>query len=209
MSVDHELVDETDIPRGQKSQHVSSARRQGPWLRQRAGDFGVLLALVVMIIGFSVWLPSSFATFDNLKQILGSQGIPGIVALAALAPLTAGEFDLSIGATVGFSSVLTAYWAPHVPAAPLFLLVVAVGVVIGTINAFLVRLGVNPFIATLGVSTILTGGNEFVTHDVTLFKGIQSTIAPIAQHRLLGIQLPFYYFLALAIIMYFSRKLQW
>jgi ribose transport system permease protein len=181
--------------------------RRSAWWRKQAGNYGVLVAFVLMIIGFSIALPNSFATVTNFQQILGSQAIPGIVALAVLLPLTAGEFDLSVGATVGFGSVLAAHWATDISPLPLFLLVVLVGLCIGSVNAFLVRLGVNPFIATLGISTILSGGNQFVTKNITLFQGVSETISPITQTKVLGIALPFYYFIGLAIVLYYL--LEW
>jgi ribose transport system permease protein len=182
-------------------------RRRRNWLLRKGADYGVLVALLVMIVGFSVALPTTFPTLVDAQQILGSQAIPGILALAVIIPLAAGVFDLSVGATLGFASVFSAHYAGSVPIVPLFLLTVCLGVVIGSINAGLVWIGVNPFIATLGVATILSGGNEWVTQDVDIYQGIGPSFTSIAQDHFLGLELPVFYFLGLALVLYYL--LEW
>ena len=92
----------------------------------------------------------------------------GIVALAILIPLAAGLYDLSVGATAGLVSVTTVVlmndhgWGP----VPAIAFGMAVALIIGCINAFIVvRLGVNSFIATLGMSSILSATQVIVSHN--------------------------------------------
>src|SRR3954463_15048980 len=61
---------------------------------------GLLVAIAVF---FAVWGKTSgtFATSANLRVLVGDQAVIGVVALAALLPLTCNEWDLSIGANAG------------------------------------------------------------------------------------------------------------
>src|SRR5260370_26799787 len=55
-----------------------------------------LYVIVAMVVVFSVWEPTTFATLANAKVILSSQAITGIIAFAAMISLVAGVFDPSI-----------------------------------------------------------------------------------------------------------------
>jgi ribose transport system permease protein len=68
--------------------------------------WGLLIVFVAVFGAFSAWLPSKFPTSGNVQDILTSQP-PGIfIAYAAMLVLVVGEFDLSIGATLGMSQYL-------------------------------------------------------------------------------------------------------
>ncbi len=68
--------------------------------------YGVIVFLVLLIAIFASLLPRTFPTSGNLMAIVADQSIPIILALAAILPLAAGEFDLSIASVLGFSSIL-------------------------------------------------------------------------------------------------------
>jgi len=176
----------------------------GARLRHVSAQYGVLLALLVMIAGFSIGLPDTFPTWSNLTTILSDQSIIAIVALAAMIPLTAGEFDLSIGNVVGFTSVIAAYLASRgTPVLVVLVACLAIGLVVGIINATLVRLGVDAFIATLGVGTILGGGNLLVTQGTPIFEGIGRSFTKFAKTEVLDLRVTFFYFLAVAALLYY------
>jgi ribose transport system permease protein len=167
--------------------------------------YGVVIFLAIMLIGFSVWLPDSFPNWSNFKSIINDQAIPGILALAVVIPLAAGEFDLSVGATLGFASVISAYASTHgVAVGPVILLCVAIGCVVGIVNAFLVvGLGVNAFIATLGTATVLSGGNLLVTNGAVIF-GIQGSLVSVAQRSFAGVPSRVYFLAILAVFLWYA-----
>src|ERR1700748_2987296 len=122
--------------------------------------YAVVIALAVFFIGFSILLPTTFFTIGNVRTILSSQAVLMMLALALTLPLSTGEFDLSIGSMLGAAAVLTAFFtgALHWPLAFVVLRTLFVGALAGAVNGlFVVRIGINAFIATLGTSTILTG----------------------------------------------------
>lgn len=178
-----------------------SARR---FLQHGLSNYAIVIFLLILIAVFSLVAPTLFPTWSNFQAIANNQAVPAILALAVILPLAAGEFDLSVGAVLGFTSVLTA-WATinGVPLIPAIILGVGAGALIGAINAFLVvRVGVSAFIATLGMGTLLSGGNLLLSNGSVLFDGIDPGLAVIARSKFLGLPLTFYYLLILAIILW-------
>src|SRR5262245_35800716 len=122
--------------------------------------FAAVYLLIGLIIAFSLYLPNTFAQFRTAQTLLATQAVAGIVALAAVFPLAARDFDLSIGAIAGMTSLVAAElngpagWA----AVPTIVVCALLGAAIGGANGFLVGQGrIDPFIATLAVATILEG----------------------------------------------------
>lgn len=176
-------------------------------IRTVIANFGVLIALLLLFAFFSIYLGETFASWGNVETIITQQAIMGILALAVMIPLIVGEFDLSIAANLGINAVLSIHFvetgiSPFV----VLLMAIAVGMLIGVVNSILVRIGVNAFIATLGVMTILGGGNLLVTQG-TLLKADSETLTSISHTQILGIDLTVFYFFGLAVILYYL--LEW
>ncbi|MDT3439277.1 MULTISPECIES: ABC transporter permease [unclassified Pseudofrankia] len=169
--------------------------------------YGALIFLILIAATFSVAAPTTFPTWDNAKAVLADQSIPGILALAAILPLAAGEFDLSLGGVLGFSAIF-ATWASNggLPWPLVALLTLLLGACIGGLNAFLVvKVRVNAFIATLGVSTLLAGGNLYLTNSSLLTLDSHS-FAQLTITRVGGMQVVLAYFLALAVVLWFAME---
>ena len=138
--------------------------KTGRRARVGSGDFAarytLLGVLILVVVAFSLAKPDTFPTYTNLVSILSSQTVLLTLALGALFPLIAGEFDLSVGFALGFTAMLLAVLSGKhgVPLVPAIVLAVLCGGVIGAVNAALVlRLRVNAFIATLASGTVLQG----------------------------------------------------
>src|SRR5687768_8249786 len=86
----------------------ASVMRRESRLAAVGSEYGVVIFLGLMIVAFCFWQPDTFPTTRNAQAVLGDQAIPGLLALAVILPLAAGEFDLSVAANLGFSSVLSA-----------------------------------------------------------------------------------------------------
>lgn len=186
----------------------SGAARVADRISSIAAEYGIVLFLIAMCIGFALWLPETFPTSRNIQSLLGNQAIPGILALAVILPLAAGEFDLSIAANLGFSSIVSAELASHGMSPVLvILLTLAVATTIGAVNALIiVGIGVNAFIATLGMSTVLAGGNLLLTNGNTVFAGIEESFTQIATSKFLGLELVVFYFLAIAVAAWYVME---
>jgi ribose transport system permease protein len=112
-----------------------------------------------------------------------------LLALAVLVPLVCGEIDLSVGATLGLSSVLTAYGLGHgVPLALAVLIGVAAGVLVGAVNGTLVaRAGVSGVIATVGSAVIIAGAVLAITDGRALQQGIPDSLGDFATRAIGGV----------------------
>lgn len=171
--------------------------------RQLLERFGALLVLVALIVFFSILLPATFPTYENLTTILTTQDVLAILAIGLLVPLAAGEFDLSIGFVLGFTgmevAVLTGvlHWHP----VPAIALTLATAVLIGLINGLLVvRVGINAFIATLGVGTVLSGLTIWMSNGTVVYQGIPDLLLAIGRTQLLLLPLPVFYMIIVIIV---------
>jgi ribose transport system permease protein len=167
--------------------------------------WGLLIVFVVVFGGFSAWIPQRFPTSGNVQDILTSQP-PGIfIAFAAMLVLVVGEFDLSLGATLGLSQYIVLKLITHYglswPAA--ILATLGISVAIGVANSIVVvGLGINSFIATIGVATILEGVVQWISSgNEPLFSGAPHGFTALAQTKA-GVVLPIYYALAAALALW-------
>ena len=69
--------------------------------------FSGLYLWALFIIVFGIWVPNEFLTTSTLHSVAAQQAVTGMVALAVLIPLSAGLYDLSVGATANLSGILT------------------------------------------------------------------------------------------------------
>ena len=165
--------------------------------------FSGLYVWAALIILFSFWVPDTFPTTDNAKIVAGDQAITAMLALGIIIPLAAGVFDLSFAAVLGVSVAIVGYmqsngwnvWVSVVAA-------IAAGALIGAANGFIVvQLRVNSFIATLGMSSLLVAAEFWIT-DGKQITDFNSTFLDLGTKPILGIPLPFYVMIVLAIIIY-------
>src|SRR4051812_28841210 len=122
-----------------------------------------LLGLVMVVFGS--WVPETFLTKETFRLVLSDQAVVGILALALLVPLVNGAFDLSCGAMLGFSLVVVSWLQAHTGlGAPLscVLALVACGMAGAGSGLLTVKFGVNSFIATLGMSQVLTAATLYL-----------------------------------------------
>jgi len=168
--------------------------------------YALLLVWGVVIVVFGILRPDTFMTTSNFSTIFGSQAILVVLTLALLPPLTAGDYDLSVAATLTLSSMTLAIlnvnhgWsiAAAIAAA------LAVGLVIGIINgALVVLLGIDSLIVTLGTSTFIAGVVLWVSNSQTISGVSQSLIDVVVVNRFLGVPLAFYYGIAVGLIMFY------
>ena len=132
--------------------------------------FGLtLLALLVLLwIVLSVATPS-FASSNNLANLLRQGSMIAIMAVGQTFVIITGGIDLSVGAVVGFATVIVAMMInAGFPIWVAILATLLVGVAIGLFHGFgIVKMGLPPFIITLatltslrGIGLLMTNGNS-------------------------------------------------
>ncbi|WP_309616800.1 ABC transporter permease [Salinibacterium sp.] len=167
----------------------SGARLVGDFLL----EYGMFVALVALIVFFSIASPY-FLTQQNLINIGLAVSISGIMAAAITVGLIAGQLDLSIGAVLGLSAVVTALGIEKfgLPMPLAVAIAIAVSLVVGLINgALVVDVGINAIIVTLAMALTLRGFSAMLTggQTVTISDGL---LQGLVNSRPLGIPVPIY-----------------
>ncbi|UVK47466.1 ABC transporter permease [Mesorhizobium sp. AR07] len=132
--------------------------------------FGLtLLALLILLwIVLSVATPS-FASGNNIANLLRQGSMIAIMAVGQTFVIITGGIDLSVGAVVGFATVVVAMMInAGFPIWLAILVTLLVGVAIGMFHGFgIVKMGLPPFIITLatltslrGIGLLMTNGNS-------------------------------------------------
>jgi ribose transport system permease protein len=122
----------------------------------------VLIALVILC---RVLYPG-FLARDNIFNILSQNAQVGLIALGMTFVMVAGGFDLSVGAIYAAGATVYAMEAKEMALPLAALVALSVGLVCGTLNGVIVtRLKVNPFIATLGTTSIFGGAAYLYSHS--------------------------------------------
>jgi ribose transport system permease protein len=187
----------------------SRTRPRGPGrrFRFRFDAYALIIGLIGLVVGFGIAEPSTFMSIGNLSNILGSQAILFILVMAVLLPTLVGEFvDLSLGASLGLSAmVLAVANVQHsVPVVVACLAGVGAAVLVGMANAFLVvRYDTDPFIITLGTSTIVTGIIYIISGNNSIGVVSPSLSNWIFTNNFLSIPLEFYYGLAIFLVLWY------
>ena len=189
---------------------MSAAEATSPktgWRGARNAErFALIGAWILVIVVFGYAKPDTFMTTANFQTIFGSQSVLAVLTLALIPPLIAGDYDLSVGSMMGLSGMLIAVLnAQHGwPLALAILVALAAAVLVGLFNgAFIVYLGVDSLIATLGSGTVISGLVLWLSGSATVTGVSKTLVEAVITTKLLGISLVFFYALALGAAMWY------
>src|SRR5512140_1903518 len=146
---------------------VPSGVRLRLWLRSRLRNIAPFATLLFLVIFFSIASPS-FATFDNLANILTQISVTGIMAVGLTFVILTAEIDLSVAAIANATGIAVAFFTLQdesvnianlpLPGFAAILLALAGCFVLGVVNAFgMTRIGIPSFIMTLAMLQIGAG----------------------------------------------------
>jgi ribose transport system permease protein len=132
---------------------------------------GPFIGLFVVVAFFAVLgSPQQFLSAANLRIVFAQTVIVAIGAIGMTVIIISAGIDLSVGATVALTSVITALtlqhgWPPLIAIAA----GIAVGIVVGLLNGLAItKLRVVPFIATLGMLGVARGLAKFFADQQTV-----------------------------------------
>jgi len=135
----------------------------------------ILLGLTLLGLLLALWLAlglstRAFWTPNNISNLLRQGAMTAILAVGQTFVIITAGIDLSVGAIVGFTSVIVAWLlAAGVPLWAAIILTLMIGVVIGAFHGFgIVRMGLPPFIITLATLTSLRGLGLLITNGSTI-----------------------------------------
>jgi ribose transport system permease protein len=189
---------------------ASRIRRAG---RALTGNW-VFLALVVLIVFFSVKAGGTFLSTGNFSDILFNASGTMIMAVGTAFLIIGGQLDLSIGSVLVFSEVIAAKVIvamagsptaqyPHALLAILVgtLVAVLVGAAWGTLNGVLVtRLKIPSFIITLGTLGMALGLAQVITAGTDVTGLPPQMVTDLGMKKVAGLPLPVWIAAVIAVI---------
>ncbi|RUT86334.1 ABC transporter permease [Mesorhizobium sp. M7A.T.Ca.TU.009.01.3.2] len=137
-------------------------------------NYNVLFGLTLLALLVLLWIllsvaTTSFASANNMANLLRQGSMIAIMAVGQTFVIITGGIDLSVGAVVGFATVVVAMMInAGFPIWLAILVTLLVGVAIGMFHGFgIVKMGLPPFIITLatltslrGIGLLMTNGNS-------------------------------------------------
>ena len=168
----------------------------------------VTLVTVLLVIVVSICSPV-FLSGDNIRTTLIGLSCDGIIAIGMTLTLISGGFDLSVGSVMGLSAVIAATFSMmgmNIWLASLISMIICT--LVGAINGFLIgKVGINPFITTLGMMQVARGAVFIITSGTSL--GISTSSKSfdfIGNGEVFGIPMIVLIFLVLTICGHFLIK---
>ena len=150
---------------------------------------GVLIALAALIL-FGWLRYDHFLGLFNISSVLRYQSMSALVALGMCFVIMTGGIDLSVGGTAAFGSVVAALLSPYGMLAGA-LGGVAAGVVIGTLNGFvIVKMRILPFIATLAMMLAAYGSALLLAQDQSVSVSYDSGFTDLGQNDIFNFPIP-------------------
>ncbi|WP_292788193.1 MULTISPECIES: ABC transporter permease [unclassified Microbacterium] len=133
----------------------------------RAREFGILLALVLVVTAATLNNPKFLFSADGWRDLLLTPSILVLVAVGQAIVLITRNVDLSVGSVMGLTAYLTGRLFIDIPGIPIVLVVVAavvLGALLGLINGALVAYAKVPaMVITLGTLYAYRGINVLWT----------------------------------------------
>jgi ribose transport system permease protein len=157
-------------------------------------NYGIAIAFVVEVLIFSQ-LSEYFFTTDNILNITLQISIIAIIAVGMTFVILTAGIDLSVGAIVAFTGVITASVLKiQAPLPVAFTLALAAGLVVGALSGavagiFITRFNITPFIVTLALMTIWRGAGYMYTDGRPVW-GLPDEFSFLGSGRLLSIPVP-------------------
>lgn len=164
---------------------------------------GILIAFAIFMIGFAL-ANQRFIAIDNISGVIRSSAILGVMALGVTFVVIGGNFDLSVGSMMSFSTIVVLdlhdKLGPALAIPAMFAMTMALGAFIGflvgymKLNSLIVTLGM--LSAIHGLTLTWSGGKNM---DIADKAGTWFSV--FGQGRILGVPVPILIFLGLAIIL--------
>jgi ribose transport system permease protein len=138
----------------------------GAW-RTIAARVRPFLGLLLVVALFGALRPAEFFGPVNLRTVPVQTVTTAIAAIGMTFVIASGGIDLSVGSSMALSTVVAAMaLRDGLPPWLAFLGAVLSGGLVGLLNGLLtVRLGITPFIATLGTMKIVRGAAKALAGD--------------------------------------------
>ncbi|MHC2334355.1 ABC transporter permease [Bradyrhizobium sp. USDA 4454] len=155
-------------------------RGLAPFLRSQMRNIAPFLTLIFLSVFFAIASPS-FATIDNVGNILTQVSVTGIIAVGLTFVILCAEIDLSIASIANVTGIAVAYFTLQesyvnianvpMPGVVAILLALALCALLGLVNALgLTMIGIPSFIMTLAMMQIAAGVSALLVRGQIAYK---------------------------------------
>ena len=159
-----------------------------PWKKTLTDQVPTLVLIALCI--FSGLMSDRFISSANITNILLQASVLAVVTIGRTYVIIGGGFDLSVGSVVALAGCVAAEVMLTTGIIPGLLAGTICGVLVGMVNGYVIaRIGVSPFITTLGtmvlirgVVLLMTGGSPVVGDE-----GLPQSFVDFGTGRIYGI----------------------
>lgn len=179
--------------------------------RKVFAERNLLIILAVMAIYLTIATKGNFSSWDNITNLIRQSSINGVVAIGMTLIIITGGIDLSVGSIVGLSGMVYAILTSNrgniqMLSSLAILISLGTSALIGLANGVAVHNGkVPPFIATLGMMTLVRGLVMYVSSG-RMITGLPIGFREFSVATLLGIPALAWTWIFLALLMAFVLK---
>lgn len=176
----------TTTPAGAAQTSTSAALRK--MLRGNVRDYGMYIALAVIMIIFNIATKGLMLSPRNISNLLNQTGYIAVLACGMTLVIIIRHIDLSVGFLAGLCGAVAAIGLTTMglPIWVVILATLAVGIAAGTLTGFLVaKVGIPAFVATLagwlayrGVLLLVLAGTGTIIINDKIFNAIGNGFIP-------------------------------
>ncbi|MDX1983910.1 MAG: ABC transporter permease [Bryobacteraceae bacterium] len=144
--------------------------------------------LILLFAGLSIASPDHFLSKTNLSSVVRQTAVINLMALGMTLVIISGGIDLSVGAILAMGGLMgTMAMEKGQPIILGVLIGVLTGSVCGLANGLLItRLGINPFIVTLGTLGIIRGSTLIISNGLPVHQ-IPPSFSYLGEGNLVGV----------------------
>ncbi len=201
-------------PTAERPQPASSSARQrlaglGALLRFR--EASVLVAFLLLCLIFYWRKPDVFLKPANLAVIMRFIATFGMLAIGEVLVIITRGIDLSVGSLTALTGVITAWLIlkgvggvlPPTGIVPAVLFVLTLGALVGIWHGlFVTKLGIPPFIITLGTWLIARGSAAYITRGYPQVFPSEHPFLVLGQGSVASIPISFLILLSIAVVIH-------
>jgi putative multiple sugar transport system permease protein len=157
-------------------------------LRQNVREYGMYIALFVIMLIFDVASKGLFLSARNISDLINQTGYVAVLAVGMTLVIVIRHIDLSVGFLAGFMGAVAAILMVQsgLPGIAAILVVLVLGIVAGLFTSFLVaQLGIPSFVASLagwlgfrGALQLVTAGTGTIIIPDAFFNAIGNGFIP-------------------------------
>ncbi|KRQ86361.1 Xylose transport system permease protein XylH [Caloramator mitchellensis] len=129
-------------------------------LKQNIREYGMYIALAVIMIIFSIATNGVFISSRNISNLINQTGYVAVLAVGMTLVIVIRHIDLSVGFLAGFLGAIVAILLTkfNVPVIVAIIVALLLGLLIGLFNGYLVaNVGIPAFVATLAGMLVFRG----------------------------------------------------